>query len=277
MSEVKTDVKVEEVVVDAPTAKEVMKSEYETRAEEDGWVPKDVWEDDGRDPADWRPAKEFVERGDFIKQIQSTKKELKQTQATLTALQRHHQYVFEKAHQTALTELKKEKRMAIREGELEKAEELDEKIDEQQATFEKERVQLKQEQQVANAGVPVEFEDWKSRNTWYESDDDTSRDMRAYADGLGLNYLAKNAGAKPAEVLKYVDGKVRTKFPEKFGKRAALSPTASVDKTTTRQSKREAEFELDDMETQIMDSLVKAGEMTKAQYVAELKKAKGIK
>jgi hypothetical protein len=104
-------------------------SDVELQAMDQGWVSKEEWEESGRDPNEWRPAKEFVERGELYKSLHQTKRDLKQTQAALTSLQQHHQYVFEKAHAKALDDLKREKRAAVREEEHELAEQIDEEID----------------------------------------------------------------------------------------------------------------------------------------------------
>ena len=48
--------------------------EYEQRASAEGWVPKEEWTGD---PAQWRPAKEFLDRGELFKKIEEqVRKEL---------------------------------------------------------------------------------------------------------------------------------------------------------------------------------------------------------
>jgi len=57
---------------------------YESEAREQGWKPQDEYEGD---PNKWRPAKEFVERGELFGKIDSLGKELKETRKALKMLQ----------------------------------------------------------------------------------------------------------------------------------------------------------------------------------------------
>ena len=89
----------DEVIQSAPEAEqpaEVVQTEqpvqvevdpYEEQAREQGWRPKEEF--DG-DESKWRPAKEFVERGELFGKIDSLGKELKDTKKALKMLQEHH-------------------------------------------------------------------------------------------------------------------------------------------------------------------------------------------
>src|SRR3990167_11561588 len=272
--EPKVDVVEEPVVEEVEEVVEVVEiSPVETEARDQGWVSKDEWVESGKSADDWRPAKEFVDRGELFKSIHTTKRELKQTQAQLSALERHHQYVFERAKKTALDELKRDRRQAMIEQDPEAVEAIEEQIEETQKQFEVEKAQLAGAQQAANPTPPPEFESWKNKNNWYESDED----MHDYADATGLIYIQRNPSAKPAEVLRHVDTKMKKQFPDKFEtKKVAPYPTASSDKTL-RANKKTDSFELDEMEKEIMKTVVATGALTKEQYIAELKKAKGVK
>lgn len=271
MSETKVEEK-QETKVETKSEEVVELSPIEVTATEQGWMPKDAWEAEGKDPAEWRPAKEFVDRGELFKTIHSNKRELKQTQAALSALQRHYSFVFERAHKQAIDDLRKEKRQAIRAEDLEKAEAIDQEIEEKQETFAKEKAELTQQQTTAQVGPPPEFVQWQEVNQWYNADED----MRAFADGTGMSYMAKNPGIPPVEVLKHIDRKMRQQFPNKFGiKKTAPNPTSVSDKTRNRVSKGDDEVVLNDMEREIMKTLVESGTLTEAQYKADLKKVRG--
>lgn len=239
-----------------------------------GWVPKDEWVEQGRPAEEWRSAKEFNERGELFRSIHQIKRELRQKDAALTALQRHHQYVFEKAHQTALAELKREKRQAMRDDDMARVAELDEKIDDLQVQTENERKVLTQQTQVnTNQGPHPDFVAWVERNTWYSTD----TELQELADGLGMAYASKHPGIQPQAVLQYVETTIKKQFPDKFGnKRAAPSAVVGADKTIKR-IVNTTDIELDDLEREIMRQLVSSGEMTEKQYKDELKRAKGIK
>lgn len=261
----------EETVVETPVVETpaVELTPVEQVASEQGWMPKTDWEASGKDPNEWRSAKEFQDRGEFYKTINSLKRENKQTQAALTALQRHHQYVFEKARIQAIDELKKERRVALRSDDPDRVEAIENQIEREQVQFAQERQALAQSQQAAQqAGIPPEFETWKASNSWYEQD----TDLHDYADATGLIFIQRNPNAKPDEVLKHIDTKIRKQFPDKFPvRRAAPNPTAQVDKTVRVKSKDDVE--LTELETEIMKTLVQSGTMTADQYKAEIKAA----
>ena len=265
------EVKVEPKVEDkAP----VVPSEVEVSAREQGWVSEEEWVESGRSADEWRPAKEFVDRGELYKSIHQTKRELKQTQNALTALQKHHQFVFEKAHQKAIDELKREKRMAIKNEDFERLEAVEEEIETTQEVYnEQKKSQAVVEQATQTPTIHPDFVSWQARNSWYETD----VDLREFADAVGLVYANKNPGIPPQEVLKHVEKQIRAKFPEKFGaqKTAAPNPTASADRQKTRTATKTDDLQLDDMERDIMHTLVKTGVMTEAEYKAELRKVKG--
>lgn len=269
--------KVEQTPVEEKVEQVVEPTPVELEAREQGWVSKDEWVESGREESEWRPAKEFVERGDLYRTIHSTKRELRQTQAALTALQRHHQYVFEKAHAQALQELKSQKRQAIRNEDMEEVAAIEDEIERREQEYHTEKqaqTQVAQATQAASQGVHPDFQAWQSRNQWYTNDPD----LREFADATGMVYASKNPGVNPVEVLQYVEQKVKKQFPDKFGSRKATapSPTASVNRQSTSRSVKDDGFQLDEMERQIMDTLVKTGTMTEAEYKAELKKAKGL-
>lgn len=245
----------------------------EEQALDQGWVPKEDWVKQGGDPDEWRTAKEFVDRGELYKSLHSTKRDLKQTQAALGALQKHHGYVYERAYQQALQDLKREKRQAIRNEDFEKLEDVEDRIETLQTEHQETQTKLVAEQQAAQvAGPNPVMEQWKERNRWYDND----QDLREFADATGLIYINKNPGVAPAEVLRHVEAKVKRNFPDKFQtKRAAPNAVAGIDREGKPANKVKDDIFLDDMEMDIMKTFVQSGVMTEAEYKAELKKARG--
>ena len=266
--EVKID-KVEEV---EEVVAEVVLSPTETTAREQGWVSKEEWVADGKDEDAWRPAKEFVDRGELYKSIHSTKRELKQTQAALGALQKHHAYVFEKAQKAALEELKREKRIAIKNEDFQKLEEVEESIEELTEQQKTEALEFQKEQQTVQTQPDVhpDFAAWQSDNAWYTKDDE----LRDYADFKGIRYTQNNPGIAPQKVLEYVTKEVKKQFPEKFGqKKAAPNAVLPVNKNNPSR-KVVQDDDLTETELEIMKELVDSGVLTEKQYRAELKKVK---
>ncbi len=247
-------------------------SSTEQTARDQGWVSKEEWEADGKDVEQWRPAKEFVDRGELYKSIHSTKRELKQTQASLAALQKHHAYVFEKAQKQALDELKREKRIAIQNEDFQKLNEIEENIEELTEQQQAEKEAFVKEQAIPQTqGVHPDFAAWQETNSWYIKDEE----LREYADFKGIKYTQKNPGIDPKLVLEYVAKEVRKQFPEKFGQRkAAPNAVLSVNKTNSTSRKVQADDDLTETELDIEKELVSSGVMTSKQYRAELKKVK---
>ena len=255
---------VEEVVEEQPTY-----TAAEQAAMEQGWLPKEDWEEAGRDPDEWRSAREFNDRGEFFKTIHQQKREMKAQAAAIDSLKKHHQFVFDQAYRKAKAELKKERREAFQNEDLDKVE----TIEEQMEQLDNEHVQKKQELVAAPATSPAEFELWRERNVWYDRDEE----LRDYADFAGLTYARKHPGVPSVEVLEHVNKEVKKKFPEKFGlKKSAPNAVSAVDRTRSGR-KSEPAYELNELETKIMKDLVSQGVMTKEQYIKELKQYKESK
>jgi hypothetical protein len=195
---------------------EIVTSPLEGKALEQGWVPKDQWEGD---PEEWRPAKEFVERGEIFKNLHSTKRELQKTQAALSAQMRHHALVFEKAHQKALADLRLEKRQAIRNQDFEQLEAVETRIEAVQAEHVQEAAQLAQVQQTAQQQESPQFQEFTRKNPWYLTDPD----LNTEADIIGAKFL-KNGGDRE-ELFDHVANEIKKRNPEKFG---TVKPTVRV-------------------------------------------------
>jgi hypothetical protein len=258
--------KVEAPVVEAPAEPSVPElNPVEQQAREQGWLPKEDWVASGRSAEEHRSAKEFVDRGELYKSIHTTKRELKQTQAALGALQKHHKYVFEKAHQQAIKDLRAEKRLAIRNDDIDRLEEIETEIETLQDQHKQEVAEIAQA--TASPAVPTEVQAFIDRNPWYVTD----KDLRDETDALGFVYL--NNGGTREGLLPYVEKKIKEKFPHKFGiKRAAPNAVAGVDKTSKKASPKD-DFPMSSEERAIMMTFVNQGIMTEAEYVKELKQA----
>lgn len=250
---------------EAPDAPEY--TEAEQQAMQGGWKPKEEWEGN---PDDWRPAKDWLDRGSLFKKINDLNRKLEQTNGALGALQTHHKMVYDTAHKQALADLKAERRVALREGDVERVEQIEEQMEAKQA----EAVQAQRTTNVQVPQVSAEFEDFASRNdSWYGKDDV----MTAYADRVGFAHAAalRQQGRMPTNelVLAEVEKKVREKFPNVFGTARKTAPnpvgpgTSPTRPSTSQKVGREAE--LPEEARSVMQSLVKSGVMTKDQYLKE--------
>ena len=99
--------------------------------------------------------------------------------------------------------------------------------------------------------------------------------MRKYADTLGAGYAASNPGIDPEEVLQYVTKEVRTRFANKFVNPNREKPSTVEGASTGAANK--SSFELTDDERKVMNTFVRAGVMSKEDYISQVKAMRGIK
>ena len=237
-------------------------SAAEQQAMEQGWVPQEEWEGD---PEQWRPAKEFLDRGELFKKIEDQNRTIKEFKRALDDLKGHHAKTRETEYARAIQALKAQKIAALEEGDAAAVVKLDDQID----LVKDEQSKLKQ---AANEPQQVEpnpeFTNWVDKNKWYE----TSQPMRAYADALGRDLAYK--GLSPSEVLKEVERQVRDEFPQKF-RNANRDKPGAVEGSTNKGGKTGGDVVLSDEERRVMQRFVRTGVMTEKEYMSELKRIKG--
>jgi len=240
-------------------------SPVEQKAQEQGWVPKEQWEGD---PDQWRPAKEFLDRGELFKKIDDQNKTIKEFRKSIADLAKHHERVREVEYKRALEELKNQKRTALNEGDADAVIDLDEKIalvrDAQKETPPVVAVPD------APADLDPRFVTWKERNSWYDS----NKAMRVYADRIGNEFAAQ--GLSPSEVLNRVSEEVKKEFSHKFTN-PNRERASAVEGSTARGGKSKDSFTLSDDERRVMHRFIKTVPgMTEDKYISDLKAIKGI-
>ena len=236
-------------------------SAAEQQAMEQGWVPQDEWEGD---PEQWRPAKEFLDRGELFKKIEDQNRTIKEFKRALDDLKGHHAKTRETEYARAIQALKAQKIAALEEGDAAAVVKLDDQID----LVKDEQSKLKQAAFEPQEQVNPEFTNWVDKNKWYE----TSQPMRAYADALGRDLAYK--GLSPGEVLKEVERQVRDEFPQKF-RNANRDKPGAVESSTNKGGKGGNDVALSDDERRVMQRFVRTGVMTEKEYMTELKRIKG--
>ena len=237
-------------------------SAAEQQAMEQGWVPQDEWEGD---PDQWRPAKEFLDRGELFKKIEDQNRTIKEFKRALDDLKGHHAKTRETEYARAIQALKAQKIAALEDGDAAAVVKLDDQIDlvkDEQSKLKQAAFQPQQEQ------LNPEFVNWVDKNKWYE----TSQPMRAYADALGRDLAYK--GLAPGEVLKEVERQVRDEFPQKF-RNANRDKPGAVESSTNKGVKGNNDVSLSDDERRVMQRFVRTGVMTEKEYMVELKRIKG--
>jgi len=247
------------------TTPEVKSDPLTERALEMGWRPETEW--DGA-PEDFIEAKEFVRRKPLFEKIEHQSKELKQLRQAFDAFKTHHTKVKETEYNRALKQLKDARRQALSEGETDRAMVLEDKIDEIQEQ-KQEFDQSAQTAQVQTDNSPrPEFVRWTSENNWYGKD----RAMTSYADRLGVELAGQ--GMHPEEVLREITREMKKEFAHKFTNPKRDAPGA-VEGGSRRANISEPAFSLSEDETRIMNRMVRAGAMSKEDYIKELKKVRG--
>lgn len=246
------------------TKVDVEYTEAETKAMENGWVPKEQW-DANEDNAGkkWRDAEEFNDRGELFDKIKQLDRDAKSARKALEQLGEHHKKVKEVEFQRALNTLKVQKRQALEEGDADKLIEIDDKI-----------ADVKQSaRQVINETVvntpPPELDEFISRNKWYSKDDEMTQE----ADALGVAYARSHRDATPTEVFNYVEKRIKALYPEKFTNpnKPRASGVESPSNNTSVKSAARGGYTLTEQEERVARNLERSGAMTREQYIKELK------
>jgi len=236
----------------------------EDQAREQGWVPKEEWTGD---PDKWRPAAEFVDRGELFGKIEGLGKELKETRKALKMLQEHHTKVKETEYNRAVEELKSLQKKHLEDGNSDGYLETTELLTDLKA---EQKARAVVAETAPNVPHP-HFVEWTKQNIWYNKD----QEMHEYADAVGLGYAQQHPHLEPEEVLEYVSKQVRGRFRERFVNPNRNKPS-SVEGSGTPPKKQDS-FELTQEERKVMNAFVRTGAMSADEYISDLKKIRGVK
>jgi hypothetical protein len=251
----------------APPVEAVQLTDVEQRASNQGWVPQDVWEGD---PEQWRPAKEFIDRGELFKKIDDQNRIIKDVRRTLDEFGQHHSRVKETEYKRALADLKARKKEALSLGDADAVVEIDEALADA-------REAQKIDPTPAHVNLPdptqnVVFQSWVNKNSWYENNEA----MRAYADRLG-NKIGATESLSPTELLSRVEQAVKKEFAHKFNNPNRDKPGAVDAGGIPKGGKGKDTFVLNDDVRRAMQKFVKTiPGYTEEKYITELRKVKGI-
>lgn len=234
------------------------------RAKNLGWRP--LKEFDG-DPADWVSAREFLSRQSFFDKIKSQSNQIRNLQNDIQLMSKHFAEMKEVEYKRALNELKSERRDAIAQGDTAKAEAVSDQIVDIEAT----RKESKQSNPAPSDYGKAEFEEFKTRNGWYNS----NTELTEKANLLGLGYSQKHPNATPQQVLDYMEKEIKKELAPKRTV-APSSPEAGGIKQGERSSSGKLkESDLNDMQKKMMNTFVARGVLTKQQYLDQLSEAEG--
>lgn len=260
------ELKQEEVVQeDIKTPEAPQYSEIEIEAMDMGWRPKEEWSGDENDFID---ARSFVRNKSLFDKIEHLSKRVKDQDKTIGMLKEHHSKVEEATRAQVISELKKAKKTAYEEGDVDKAIEIDDEIAKQRSIEAYERSQANKKQE-----LHPEFVAWVEKNSWYAVD----RSLRSEADALGMAYKQTNPDKSPDEVLSHVTRQIKKLYPEKFQNPNRQAPNlvegASGQRTP---SKKTDAFALTEDEERVCKTFVRNGVMSREDYIKEIKKVRGV-
>lgn len=247
----------QEVVVD------IQEDPYEEEAKAQGWRKKEEFHGD---PNKWKPAKEFVERGELFGKIDTMGRELKETKKALRMLQDHHAQVKQVEYNKALVELKALQKKHLEEGNSDGYLETSDLLTDLKAEQKARQVVVETTPQQ----IDPRFIQWIDNNKWYEKEPE----MRRYADMIGQGYAAQNPGIDPEDVLVFVTKEIKTKYKDKFVNPNREKPSSVSSSSTTSVSADT--FSLSEDEKKVMNTFIRNGVMTKEEYIKELKSMRGV-
>jgi len=199
---------------------EKAEDDTEDKARRMGWAPEDEW----RGPKDrWKTADEFLSFMDEAPAVQRERLEkagrrLSEYEGTTSDLKRQVEMLAtrlkdqdKRGYERALADLKKEKRIAVENGDMDAFNEYETREDE-----------LRREAAEADAGPeekqqtkpkePHEITDWKSKNSWFDRDPE----MTKTAEAMSIAFNQSNPGRSAVEMLEYVEKRIRGAYPDKF-------------------------------------------------------------
>jgi hypothetical protein len=240
----------------------------EQQALEHGWQTEENFKADPKNEGKkWRPAEDFMDRQSLFDKIESQNKQIRDLKKGVDSLTKHNLTIEQATYERARKELQAERKKALDDGDLVKAEELRDRIDE----VKEKQLEAKQTPQSTGEVEHPSFTQFKQANSWYNKD----VKLTAWADGFGA--LLARQGKSADEVLAEVHKVAREEFPEKFTNRNPNKDGApSVG--AGRQTRAAADgFKLTEDERRVMQNMIRAGvKLTESEYTAQLKKAKGF-
>lgn len=188
----------------------VQADKYEEAARKSGWKPEEEWQGNAED---WVPAKEFIGRQKLFDKIHDLKNQLSRQaskfESDMNRIQSHFLKVQETEYKRAKQELETQLKQAKADEDVNAVAEIAGQIKD----IEQSAKEVKEAAKEVRAGGPTpEFTAWQERNKWFQSD----AEMTADAIAVGTGYAAANPNKSQAEVLDYVEKKIKRLYSEKF-------------------------------------------------------------
>jgi len=246
----------------------------ETEAKQFGWVPQDDFKGD---PEQWRDAATFLQRGKEIngflrkdlekiqKTLQQRDHDVQEMRETLNEFREFHNASMVQAKKTVIDELRKEKVIAIEQGDGEKVLELEDKIEQ---VKEAAATKPATENKTPNEN-DKEFYGWLKDNQWYITDQELARASVEF----GAIAQLEDQDLRGRKFLDLVTEKVKEAFPEKFenpARKESKTGNSSDGRNPSTSKKKKTYNDLPQEGKIQCDKFVKQGLMTQEQYVSQI-------
>lgn len=185
--------------------------QIEARARSMGWTSKEEFKGD---PAKWRDAGEFVERGESLlplvkAQNKKLEREVAELKQTTKEFAEHLSKTEQRAYDRAIADLKQQRKEALAAGDGEAFEKADEAMD--QLKRDAAAKAAKSAEKKDDGGADPVYTEWESRNAWLKD-----AELSDYAEFAAQKLRAGGERATGAEFLDLVAKKVKDQFPAKF-------------------------------------------------------------
>lgn len=187
----------------------------EDKAKEAGWVPKEEYKGD---PADWRSAEVFLERGPLMDRIKKLNKDMEKLVDLSENSEKKAKQAEINAYNKYQQELQQLRQQAIYEGNAQAIDAISQDI--QRVDFE--RFQAAQSLNAPDQSV-VEFIQ-KHEHTWLNDKTPLNSSMKAFAISCENDIRARNPSLPLNEVLQQVEKEVVNTFPQVFPGKSKPAP-----------------------------------------------------
>lgn len=253
-------------------------TDLEKIAYSQGWRPKEEFVSAGNDPAAWKDAAWWLDRGELLGQQAALRKELKQVKDAFVNMTKHSRDAYVKGQQDMLQQLKAEKRAAMKAENFEAVADLDEKIDQQQelvnAVIQEaaQPILATEERTIEKSAL---YQNWLSENRWYTTDPV----LHTHANSWMSIYVKNNPTSTPDAALRELSNYIKTEFAHKFeGTRRVASPNVGGRGTQTSSSNTQSNADVGarfekivkgmDIDTRrVVIDMIRSGVMSKKEYV----------
>lgn len=207
-----------------------MEGTIEEKAKAMGHVPEEEWKGD---PDKWRPAKDFVERGENIipilkKRHDDLEKKFGDLKSDFDITLKANKREVEEAKKVAYDLATKDYEAKIKALDKKEIEAFSDGDADEFSKIKKERADLKKPEAPKKEPEPAsnaEFEDWSKKEKWYTEDPELAKEANAQGTALYHQYPDKPL----SEIYKMTAENVKKLHPEKFKNPRREEPGAVED------------------------------------------------